>query len=192
MPGESMTGVVLAGGLGRRMGGLDKGLQQLDGRPLVAHVLARLRPQVGQIMINANRHQSEYAAYGHPVISDVFPDFSGPLAGLHVALGSARTPLVLTVPCDVPNLPCDLAARLLTALSASSAPLAMARAAGRLHPVFCLCRQELLPDLSAYLAGGGRRVADWCADAGACVVDFDDQAAAFRNFNTLEDLSANS
>lgn len=189
MAGETITGVVLAGGLGRRMGGVDKGLQLLGGRPLVAHVLERLRPQVERLAINANRSQSEYAGFGFPVFADTLADFPGPLAGLQAALQFAETPLVLTVPCDSPFLPADLSERLRAGMNESDAPLAIARAEGRVHPVFCLCRRALLADLTAYLASGGRRVAEWCAAAGAAVVDFDDQSAAFRNFNTLADLS---
>jgi len=189
MARAEITGVVLAGGLGRRMGGVDKGLQGLDGRPLVAHVLARLQPQVERLLISANRSQAAYAAFGYPVIGDATPDFAGPLAGLQAALLASETPLVLTAPCDSPFLPADLAARLHAGLLAGGAAVAIARAGGRQHPVFCLCRREVLPGLSAFLAGGGRRVMDWCERAGVCEVDFDDQPAAFRNFNTLADLS---
>ena len=189
---ETITGVILAGGLGRRMGGVDKGLQLLAGRPLVSHVAERLAPQVDQLLINANRSQAEYAALGFPLIADEIPDFAGPLAGLHAALKASSTPLVATAPCDSPYLPADLVRRLHAALLASGAPLAIARADGRLHPVFCLCRTALCTSLESYLLDGGRRVAQWCAEMGAVEVDFDDQAAAFGNFNTLQDLAENS
>lgn len=189
---EAITGVILAGGLGRRMGGVDKGLQLLAGRPLVRYVVDRLAPQVDALLINANRSQAEYAALGYPVLADEIPDFAGPLAGLHAALSAARTPLVLTVPCDSPYLPPDLAARLYAGLVASGADLAIVRAEGRLHPVFCLARTHLQGPLATYLAQGGRRVAGWCTEIGACEVDFDDQPLAFRNFNTLDDLSINA
>jgi len=185
---RTITGVILAGGLGRRMGGVDKGLQLLAGRPLVAHVAERLRPQVGPLMINANRSQAAYAAFGYPLLGDDIPDFAGPLAGLHAALGAASTPLVATAPCDSPYLPDDLVSRLHAGLLATGSRLAIARAEGRLHPVFCLCRRELRDELEQYLLGGGRRVAEWCQQTGTCLVDFDDQPAAFRNFNTLNDL----
>lgn len=183
-----LTGVVLAGGLARRMGGVDKGLQQLDGRPLVEHVLARLAPQVGPLLINANRNHTAYAAYGHPVFADEIPDFAGPLSGLYSALGQATTPWVLTVPCDSPFFPADLAAQLWRGASAAAAPLAFARAGGRDHPVFCLCRTDLRPMLGEYVRSGGRRVMDWCRQAGACQVEFDDDGAGFQNLNTLADL----
>lgn len=189
MPSLQITGVVLAGGLARRMGGVDKGLQLLDGRPLVAHVAARLAPQVAGLLINANRSHAAYAVLGYPLLSDEVPDFAGPLAGLHAALGASENPLVVTVPCDSPYLPEDLVCRLQAAMLATGANLAIARCEGRLHPVFCLCRKSLQEQLATYLNEGGRRVAQWCAAMGAVEVDFDDQPAAFRNFNTLDDLN---
>ncbi|MGB4066184.1 MAG: molybdenum cofactor guanylyltransferase MobA [Azonexus sp.] len=188
MDKAGITGVILAGGLGRRMGGVDKGLQLLNGKPLVRHVAERLAPQVGLLVINANRSLAEYAAFGYPVLADQIPDFAGPLAGLHAALSASITPLVVTAPCDSPFLPSDLVSRLHAGLSDSGADIAIARADGRLHPVFCLCRKTLLPRLERYLKAGGRRVAEWCAAQGACEVDFDDQVAAFGNFNTLPEL----
>lgn len=192
MDKAAITGVILAGGLGRRMGGVDKGLQLLDGKALVHHVAERLAPQVGALVINANRSQAEYGVLGYPLLADAIPDFAGPLAGLHAALVASTTPLVLTVPCDSPYLPLDLAARLHAALLGEGANLAIARAAGRVHPVFCLCRAALAPELEAFLRNGGRKVMEWCAEAGCVEVDFDDQPAAFSNFNTLADLAAGS
>ena len=189
MDKTAITGVILAGGLARRMGGVDKGLQLLAGRPLVAHVIERLAPQVGSLLINANRSQAEYGALGYPLLADEIPDFAGPLAGLHAALVASATPLVLTVPCDSPYLPLDLARRLHAAMLDKGADLAIARAAGRVHPVFCLCRTGLAPQLEIFLRQGGRRVMEWCAGAGCVEVDFDDQPDAFRNFNTLDDLA---
>lgn len=192
MDKAAITGVILAGGLGRRMGGVDKGLQLLGGKALVRHVAERLAPQVGDLIINANRSQADYGALGYRLLADEITGFAGPLAGLHAALAASTTPLVLTVPCDSPYLPLDLAARLHTALLAAGANLAIARAAGRVHPVFCLCRAALAPELEAFLRNGGRRVMDWCAEAACIEVDFDDQPAAFSNFNTLADLAARS
>lgn len=140
MSPSDITGIILAGGLGRRMGGVDKGLQLLDGRPLVRHVAERLAPQVDQLLINANRSQADYAALGYPVLADEIPDFAGPLAGLHAALSAATTAWVVTVPCDSPYLPLDLVSRLQAGLQSSAAGLAVAHVEGRLHPVFCLCR----------------------------------------------------
>jgi molybdopterin-guanine dinucleotide biosynthesis protein A len=184
-----ITGVVLAGGQGRRMGGVDKGLQCLNGRPMVEHILARLQPQVGHLLINANRNPQAYAAFGYPVIADAVPDFAGPLAGLHAALSAAQTPWVATVPCDSPFLPVDLVFRLFSALTAASAEIAVARTGAQVHPVFCLCRRDLLPHLNACLARGERKFGRWYADLQAVEVAFDDQAQAFENINTREELS---
>jgi len=184
-----LTGVVVAGGLGRRMGGVDKGLQLLRGRPLVAWVLERLAPQVDAVFINANRNVERYAGFGYPVLRDEVPGFAGPLAGLHAALSAASTPLVVTVPCDSPYLPHDLVARLHAALEVEAADLAVARTPGQSQPVFCLARRTLLPHLAAYLEGGGRKVDRWYATLKVSEVTFDD-AAAFENINTAAELAA--
>lgn len=186
---ESITGVILAGGLGRRMGGVDKGLQPLRGRPMVLWVLERLAPQVGTVLINANRNLEQYRAFGCPVLPDAIADFAGPLAGLHAALGAATTPLVASVPCDSPYLPGDLVARLAAGLQAADAELAVARDAERAHPVFCLARRELLPRLAAYLASGERRLARWHETLSTVEVLFE-EPGAFANFNTPDDLGA--
>lgn len=183
-----ITGVVLAGGLGRRMGGADKGLVDYRGSPLAARVIAGFAPQVDEVLVSANRNPDAYAAFGYPVLADVFPDFAGPLAGLHAALVAARHPLVASVPCDSPFFPADLVARLRAALLASDAPLAVAAAGGRLHPVFSLCRREVVADLEAYLAGGGRKMMEWQARVGRVEVEFPDPDA-FRNLNTPDDLT---
>lgn len=185
----NITGLILAGGEGRRMGGCDKGLQPYQGRPLVEHVLARLRPQVTDILISANRHPERYRAYDHPVVSDTaFGDFAGPLAGLLEGLRSAPQEWVLTAPCDSPLLPLDLAARLNEAVAASGTPLAYACSPSREHPVFCLCHRRLAEPLAAYLAAGGRKVMAWQAQVGGLPVVFSEEAP-FRNFNTLADLA---
>lgn len=184
-----ITGVVLAGGLGRRMGGVDKGLQELDGRPLVAHIIERLQPQVGGVLINANRSLERYADFGYPVISDAVQGFAGPLAGLHAALSAASTLYVATVPCDSPFLPVDLVFRLFSALTAEGAQIAIARTGEQVHPVFCLCQRALLPDLTDYLQRGERRFAGWTARFPVVEVAFDDQPTAFANINTREELS---
>ncbi len=185
---EKITGVVLAGGLGRRMGGIDKGLQELRGRPMVAWVVERLGPQVDELLINANQNIGRYAAFGHRVIPDQIPDFAGPLAGLHAALSAATHPLVATVPCDSPFLPADLIFRLFSALTANAADLAVARTFDQPHPVFCLCKRTVLPHLSEFLAGGGRKFENWYATLKAVEVAFDDEAEAFENINTREEL----
>jgi molybdopterin-guanine dinucleotide biosynthesis protein A len=186
----AITGVVLAGGQGRRMGGVDKGLRPLRGRPMVAWVIERLQPQVDEVLINANQNLDRYAAFGHRVIPDAIGGFAGPLAGLQRGLTEAAHELVLTVPCDSPFLPADLAARLMAALDRESADLTVARTGDQPHPVFCLCRRNVLPGLTAFLEGGGRKIDAWYAALRVAEVAFDDQAAAFRNINTREELAA--
>jgi molybdopterin-guanine dinucleotide biosynthesis protein A len=186
--GEKITGVILAGGLGRRMGGTDKGLQELRGRPLVAWVSERLAPQVDELLINANQNVERYAAFGDRVVPDQIPDYAGPLAGVHAALSAAAYPLVATAPCDSPFLPADLVFRLFSALTATNANLAVARTFDQPHPVFCLCRRAVLPHLSEFLAGGGRKFESWYATLNVVEVPFDDEADAFENINTREEL----
>lgn len=183
-----ITGVVLAGGEGRRMGGADKGLQRLKGRALAERVLERLRPQVGQVLISANRNLDQYREFGYPVVEDLTPDHAGPLAGIQAAMNRAATPLLLSAPCDSPLLPADLARRLGAALDAAAADIAVPRAGGRVHRAFCLVRRQLLPRLDAFLAGGGRRLGHWHESLHAVEVDFEDCAEAFGNINSLADL----
>ena len=184
-----ITGVLLAGGQGSRMGGVDKGLVELHGRPMAEHVLERLAPQVNEVLINANQNAERYAAFGHEVFPDQIGGFAGPLAGLHAALSRASHPLVVTAPCDSPFLPEDLVARLKAGLDAASADLAVARTFDQAHPVFCLCRREVLPHLAAFLESGGRKIDRWYATLKVVEVNFDDEEAAFRNINTREDLN---
>lgn len=185
----AVTGLILAGGLGRRMGGVDKGLQALDARPMVAHVIERLAPQVAELLINANRHPAQYAAFGYRVVPDALEGYAGPLAGLERGLAEASHPLVVTAPCDSPFLPLDLVARLRGALIDRAADLAVAVARGRQQPVFCLCDRRLHAGLRAYLAEGGRRIDRWYAGLRVAEVDFDDQPDAFDNINTPDELS---
>ena len=186
---DKITGVILAGGLGRRMGGIDKGLQELRGRPMVEWVVERLTPQVDELLINANQNGERYAAFGHRVVPDQIPDFAGPLAGLHAALSAATHPLVATAPCDSPFLPTNLIERLDAALVAENADLTVARTFDQAHPVFCLCKREVLPHLTEFLAGGGRKIDRWYSTLKVVEVAFDDQADAFENINTREELS---
>lgn len=187
---EQVTGVILAGGQGRRMGGIDKGLQPLQGRPMAQWVLERLAPQVGSVLISANRNLERYAEFGCEVLPDRIAGFAGPLAGLHAALAHATTPLLATAPCDSPFLPTDLVARLHAVLCADNAQLAVARSGDRVHRAFCLVRRELLPQLEAFLASGERKVGLWQASLKVVEADFDDQAAAFSNINSAEELLA--
>lgn len=182
-----ITGLVLAGGAGRRMGGADKGLLDWRGRPLVAWAIERLAPQVGQLMISANRNLDAYRAFGYPVLTDASTEFLGPLAGLRAGLAACKTPWLVCCPCDCPALPADLVARLLSAAEDAGAALAVATVAGRMQPTFQLCRRELLPALEADLANGERRVSAWCRRQNAAEAAFPDPAA-FANFNTPSEL----
>jgi molybdopterin-guanine dinucleotide biosynthesis protein A len=184
----AVTGVVLAGGQGRRMGGVDKGLVELDGKPMIAHVLDRFRPQVAELLINANQNTERYGAFGYPVVADAVGGFAGPLAGLHAAMARATHSLVATVPCDSPFLPSDLVQRLMEGLATNDAELAVARTFDQPHPVFCIVRATVLPHLTAFLEEGGRKIDAWYATLKVIEVHFDDEADAFRNINTREEL----
>jgi molybdopterin molybdotransferase len=188
---ESISGLLLAGGRGTRMGHVDKGLQPFGGTTMAAHVLARLAPQVAALAINANQNLDTYAAFGLPVWPDDTPGFAGPLAGLEAGLRRCTTPYLLTAPCDSPFLPADLAARLLESLQREDADLAVAvteeNGLRQPHPVFCLLKTGLAPVLSNYLAAGGRRMDGWYPQIKVAEVLFED-AQAFRNINTREEL----
>lgn len=190
---EHITGLILAGGRGTRMGSVNKGLQPFRGATMAEHVLARLAPQVGAIVVNANQDGARYAEFGHPVVADVTPGYAGPLAGMEAGLRACATPLMLTAPCDSPFLPTDLAARLFASLDADGADLAVAatREGKRVqqHPVFCLMRASVLPSLAGFLADGGRKVDAWYAGLKVAEVLFED-GDAFRNINTNEELDA--
>ncbi|MFN0186823.1 MAG: molybdenum cofactor guanylyltransferase MobA [Aquabacterium sp.] len=194
---EQITGLLLAGGRGSRLGGVDKGLQPWRGQPLAGHVLRRLMPQVGQLMINANRHAEIYAGFGVPVWPDADGSFAGPLAGFLAGLRHCSTPWLVTVPCDTPLFPTDLVARLARAASEADAEVAMATApddasAGappRPQPVFCLLRATLRDSLEQELAAGGRKIDRWTSTRRQVLVPFSD-AAAFFNVNTPDDLAA--
>jgi molybdopterin-guanine dinucleotide biosynthesis protein A len=192
-----ITGLLLAGGRGMRMGGVDKGLQLLHGEALSAHVLKRLAPQTGALLISANRHADTYAALGAPfgatVVADTLPGFPGPLAGLLAGLRAAGTAYVLSAPCDSPWLPADLAARLALALDSAQADIATVTTVSgdgekSLHPVFALLRTALADDLSAFLDAGERKVRAWYARHRAVEVVFTDERA-FYNINSLQELA---
>lgn len=187
---NEMTGLILAGGKGTRMGHVDKGLQLLRGYPMVMHAIARLAPQVGPMLINANQNLDVYRDLGYPVVPDVIDGFAGPLAGMHAGLGRCQTPYLLSVPCDSPFLPVDLAARLGAALSGSGAAVAFVVSLGRSHPVFALMRVTVASQLAAFLTSGGRKIDSWYANLAQVEVNFDDEADAFRNINTRDELRA--
>lgn len=205
LPCSDITGLILAGGRGRRMGLVDKGLQSFNNRPLCAEVIQRLQPQVAGVIINANQNLARYQAFGFPVWPDQTADFAGPLAGMQSGLRHCQTPYLLTVPCDSPFLPADLAMRLSHALLQQNALLAVAvnrdpvRDCEQMQPVFCLMSIKLLPNLNDFLAQGGRKIEAWIAqlsekfaasdksDAAVVRVLFDDERA-FCNLNTLAAL----
>lgn len=188
---QDITGLVLAGGRGSRMGGVDKGLQPYRGMALAQRALLRLGTQVGPLMINANRNLGAYESMGVPVWPDASADYPGPLAGLLAGLERCETPYLVSVPCDTPDFPEDLVARLADALVAQHADIAMPAIVEdgqrRTQPVFCLLKSGLMESLVAYLHAGERKVDRWTAMHRCVVVDFDD-AAAFFNANTLADL----
>jgi len=186
IPIVTITGLVLAGGQGRRMGGVDKGLQMLRGKALAQWALERLAPQVDEVLINCNQNLESYARFGHRLVSDEIGGFAGPLAGLHAGLKAASHPLVVTVPCDSPFLPLDLVERLETHLGQKD--LAVAKTGEQPHPVFSLVRREVLENLAQFLGNGGRKIDAWYASLRTVEVSFDDEADAFRNINTLEEL----
>ena len=195
---EAITAVILAGGRGSRRGGVDKGLQNFNGVPLALHTLLRLSPQVGDVMINANRNLAAYESFGVPVWPDAtsMGDYAGPLAGFMTGLERCETPYLLTVPCDTPLFPHDLVARLADALEEQSADFAVASAPeedgqSRPQPVFCLMGTHMLESLHRYTLGGGRKIDAWTAQHKVVHVPFNlahDDAHAFFNANTLAEL----
>ncbi|SDJ63289.1 molybdenum cofactor guanylyltransferase MobA [Billgrantia gudaonensis] len=184
-PRQEVTGLILAGGRGRRMGGCDKGLEPFAGRPLVAHVRERLVGEVAAVWINANRHLAEYAAWAERVVSDREPDFQGPLMGIHSGLCVAGTPWVLVVPCDSPALPVDLVPRLVAGVGGGD--IAVAHDGERLHPVVALIRTSLAEDLAAALSDGERKIDRWYARHAWRSVDFSDCPETFANLNTRDE-----
>ncbi len=197
---SEITGLILAGGRGSRMGGVDKGLQNFNGMPMALHTLMRLQMQVGHVMINANRNLAAYESFGAEVWPDVLADYPGPLAGFLTGLERCETPYLVTAPCDTPRFPLDLVARLAEAMDRAQAEIAMAAAPEkdeqgevkvRTQPVFCLLRIELLESLVQFTQGGGRKIDAWTALHKTVVVPFDlpgDDPLAFANANTLAEL----
>ncbi|MCD6077973.1 MAG: mobA [Ramlibacter sp.] len=196
MDKNDVTGVILAGGRGSRMGGADKGLQNFRGMPMAMYTLMRLGPQVGEVMINANRNLAAYESFGVPVWPDSLSDYAGPLAGFLTGLENCETEYMVTVPCDTPLFPQDLVARLGEALERDGAEIAMASAREedgqlRAQPVFSLMKRELMESLVRFTHGGGRKIDAWTAQHRTVHVPFDqpgDDPAAFFNANTLAEL----
>jgi molybdenum cofactor guanylyltransferase len=193
---DDVTGVILAGGRGSRMGGVDKGLQNFRGMPMAMFTLLRLAPQVSELMINANRNLAAYESFGVPVWPDGLADYAGPLAGFLTGLEHCETEYLVTVPCDTPLFPQDLVARLAEALERDGADIATASAREddsqlRAQPVFSLMRRDLMESLVRFTQGGGRKIDAWTAQHRTVLVPFDragDEATAFANANTLAEL----
>jgi molybdenum cofactor guanylyltransferase len=197
---NQITGILLAGGRGSRMGGVDKGLQLYNGTPLAKHAIQQLLLQVGTLLINANRNLDVYqtwgAQYSADVLADELADFAGPLAGFLVGLQHCKTPFLVTVPCDTPRFPADLVDRLAEALLQNNADIAMVSSPDeegilRHQPVFCLIRPELTESLKAFTDAGGRKIGAWAAQHKLVRVDFNqasDDPKAFYNANSLQDL----
>lgn len=191
MNSADITGLILAGGRGSRMGHVDKGLQVFRGAPMALHVLMRLAPQVGSVMINANQNLAPYEAFGVPVWPDQMQDFPGPLAGIQTGLVYCETSYLVTAPCDSPFLPSDLVERLAEGLVNADADLAVAVTGHgetkQAHPVFCLMKASLLPHLTLFLQNGGRKIDAWYDSLPVAEVHFSDESS-FRNINTREEL----
>jgi molybdopterin-guanine dinucleotide biosynthesis protein A len=187
---ELITGAILAGGRGRRMDGADKGLLPFRGRPLISHVIDVIGPQVGSLIVSANRHQERYAQLGFPVVADHETVFAGPLAGIARVLEQVITPYMLVAPCDMPSLPRQLARHLMEALTESNAQAAVAYGAGRLQPLCVLLRRDVEEDLLDYREAGGAKVEQWLLRLRHVVVEFPNSSEAFCNINTPDELLA--
>ncbi|MDD5271320.1 MAG: molybdenum cofactor guanylyltransferase [Methylovulum sp.] len=186
---EKVTGVILAGGLARRMGHQDKGLISFKGQPLVSHAISAMWPVVDELLINANRNLEIYRQFGLPVISDQSDSFDGPLAGILTAMLYSQTGVLLVMPCDSPLMRVELLQGLVDSRYEHNAEVAVAVEGGRWHPVFLALKTTLREDLQAYLASGQRKVEAWLARHSTVTVDFSLQAEVFVNVNTLEELS---
>ena len=174
MINQEVTALVLAGGRGRRMGGADKGLIELQGKPIIEHILEALEPQCDHIIINANRNIDRYAVYGHPVLADSLDDYQGPLAGFATGMKHAKTKYVITLPCDAPDLPHDLVRRMMQTLNDQKAEIAVAHDGERMQPVYALIRTSLLNNLDSFLQSGDRKIDRWYAQNNTVTVDFSD------------------
>ncbi len=186
-PVQDITAVILAGGKARRMGGEDKGLIELHGRTLIDYIISGLRPQAGQLLVNANRNLERYRTFGYPVVEDIMGDYFGPLVGMATGMQASNTPYIMTVPCDSPFVPVELTDTLYHALADMQADISVAHDGRRMQPVFALLRCELLPDLLTYLEGGGRKIDTWYTQHRLALSDFSALPDTFLNLNTPED-----
>jgi len=187
-PRDEITGVILAGGRGRRMGGVDKGLTQLAGKPMLWHVLEALQPQVTKVIINANQNLESYRDFGHQIVSDVIGDYSGPLAGMASGMQAATTTYIVTVPCDSPLIASDLVARMYHDLNDHTAEVCVAHDGKRTHPVFLLLKRDLIASMLDFLNAGERKIDKWFVKHRTTMSDFSDQPEAFLNVNNPQDI----
>jgi molybdopterin-guanine dinucleotide biosynthesis protein A len=189
-PVADITAVILAGGKARRMDGMDKGLINLNGRALIDYIISVLRPQAGDILINANRNLQQYSRYGLPVVADMLGGYFGPLVGMATGMHTTDRPYIVTVPCDSPLIPGTLVETLYRSLDEQQADISVAHDGTRMQPVFALLRCELLPDLLAYLDEGGRKIDTWYDRQRLAIADFSDSPDTFLNLNTPQDKLA--
>jgi molybdenum cofactor guanylyltransferase len=187
---DDITGVILAGGQARRMQGQDKGLVLLNKQPMIEYVIDILKPQVSNLLINANRNHEQYAKYGFGIVSDELSGYCGPLAGMASALNKIKTAYMLTTPCDSPFIPDDLVQRLVTSLESENADISVAHNGERMQPVFCLMKKELLTSMNDYLSQDKRKLDKWFKQHALAIADFSDIPKTFDNLNTLEDIEA--
>ncbi len=187
IPHNDITGVILAGGRAQRMGGIDKGLILLNGKPMIEHVIAALRPEIDNLLINANRNLEQYAAFGYPVIPDIMDGYLGPLAGIASGMRAASTRYIVIAPCDSPLIAGNLVRRLYETLTREGADISVAHDGERMHPVFALIQRNLLPNLLDFLNAGQRKIDRWYAQHRLAVAYFRDQPEAFRNVNSPEE-----
>jgi len=189
-PVNDITAVILAGGKARRMDGEDKGLINLNGRAMIDYIISALRPQAGNIIINANRNPQQYGIYGLPVVADMLGDYFGPLVGMATGMHTTDRPYIVTVPCDSPFIPGTLVETLFRSLDEQQADISVAHDGTRMQPVFALLRCELLPGLLAYLDEGGRKIDTWYDQQRLAIADFSDTPDTFLNLNTPQDKLA--
>ena len=186
----NITGIILAGGRARRMGGQDKGLIQLGMKPMIEYVLNAIEPQVDAIINNANRNQTTYEKYGFPVVADQIEGYCGPLAGMASGLQISETPFIVTAPCDSPLIPDNLVHKLYLTLRQENAEICTAFSNGRLQPVFTLMKSELLSSMLDFLNNGDRKIDRWFEKHHLAIADFSDQPETFININSAEELAA--
>ena len=185
-----VTGVILAGGQARRMGGQDKGLVMLDGKPMVEIIIDVFKPQTAKLLINANRNHDRYSQYGFELVADELSGYCGPLAGMASALKSINTDYMVTAPCDSPFIPLDLVQRLADALENKSTEISVAHDGERIQPVFCMLKKTLLQSLTDYLAAGERKIDRWFKQHDFAIADFSDKPETFANINRQEDVDS--